>query len=165
MPKLSLDTPRFRHFAAIVVLVATAVILAVVLSQLFIGSGADPRSTVGSRAAGLGFTDRAHDTLYGAIPLALPLLAVWLSKAPGLRLVAVVLYIALILTGLVVTITAFTFGLDLGATQHSAGVDPEWIDTRAAVEFAFVDLAVLALAVLALLASVRAWRQVRPDAS
>lgn len=155
----SLLTPRFRTVAAIVLLVASGICLVVALSQLFVGVGADPRDSLGSRAAGLGFGDRAHDTLYGVVPLALPVVAALLSPHQGVRLTAVIGYVLLIATGVLISVSAFTFGLDLADTQSDSGIVPPWIDTRSAVRFLAVDIAWLAGAVVGLMVAVRAWRR------
>lgn len=149
-------SPRFRVRAAVVLLLVTAVFIAVAWSQLFFGAGNDPRDTLGSRAAGFGFTDHAHDTLYSAIPLALPLVAALSTTHGGVRLVAVVEYGVLIVTGALITGAAFVFGLDV-AEQQRAGFDTVFVDTRSTVEALLLDLGLLTLAVVAMLGCLRAW--------
>ena len=125
----------------------------------------DPRDTIGSRAAGFGFTDRAHDTLFGFLPIALPALAVWLSDRAGVRLWAVVVYAAMIVTGGVIAGAAFSFGLDLSHIQTDAGITSPWIDERSAGEFLTADLAALLVMAVGLVAAFRAWRRVSPKSS
>lgn len=164
MSTSSLATSRFRTTAVVVLLVVTAVFAVIALSQLFIGIPGDPRDTMGARAAGIGFTDHAHTTLFGAIPLALPLVAALISDQPGVRLLSAVAYGVLIATGLLISISAFAFGLDLAETQADAGVTPPWIDTRSAVEFLITDLATLVLALVAMVFCLNSWRRARPPA-
>lgn len=153
---------RFRLRLAVLLLVVTAVFLAVAWSQLAFDTGNDPRDTLASRAAGFGFTDTAHDTVYAAIPLALPLVAGLLAARGDVYLVAAVEYAVLIVTGLVITVAAFTFGIDV-AEQQRAGFSTVFIDTRAALETLLLDLAILALAAAAMTVSLRGWARGRAD--
>lgn len=154
--------PRWRSRLAVLLLVVTGVFLAVAWSQLWFDAGNDPRDTLGSRAAGFGFTDTAHDTVYAAIPLALPLAAGLLARSGGVHLVAAVEYAVLIVTGAVITGAAFVFGVD-AAQQQRSGFDTVFIDTRSAVEALLLDLAVLALAAAAMTVCLRAWARGRAD--
>ncbi|MGH8878088.1 MAG: hypothetical protein ACRD0P_12205 [Stackebrandtia sp.] len=146
-------SPRFRLRVAVLLLVATGVIIAVVVSQLFIGTG-DPRDTIASRAAGFGFTDLAHETLYGAVPLALPLIATLLAGGSRVRLVAAVEYGVLIVLGVVLSGAALFFGLD-AAQQQQYGAETVYIDTRSAVEALFADVTMLVLAAVAMVVCLR----------
>jgi hypothetical protein len=165
MPQSPLVTPQLRNFAAVVALAVTVVFLAVAVSQLLVGAGTDPRDSLGSRAAGFGFTDRAHQTLFGAIPLALPLLAALISQHPTVRLLAVIEYAALLLTGAVISVAAFDFGLDVAARQRESDLTAAWIDDRAAIEFLATDMATLLLVAVASAVALRAWRRVRVAAA
>ncbi|HIW62994.1 MAG TPA: hypothetical protein H9881_11100 [Candidatus Stackebrandtia excrementipullorum] len=155
---------RFRNMGAALLLVVAGVFTLVALSQLFFGGAADPRDSLGSRAAGFGFTDRAHDTLYGVIPLGLPLAAAWLAPRRPFRLLAAVAYVVLIGTGLMITGMAFGFGLDVAEQQQNMGVGV-FIDPRFAVERFVLDISFLALAALAMIAVVRADRRDRAAAT
>ncbi|GAA4918288.1 hypothetical protein LX16_4537 [Stackebrandtia albiflava] len=157
------ETDRFRRPAAVILLAAAGVFTLVALSQLFFGTGVDPRDSLGSRAAGFGFTDRAHATLFGVIPLALPLLAGLLWPRQAIRLVAAVQYLVMLATGALIAVTAFGFGLDAGGQQRSMGAGV-FIDDRFAVEQLVLDVTVLVLAGLAMAVMVRAYRRDRAAA-
>ena len=146
-------SPRLRIRIAVLLLVVTAVFIAVAVSQLLVGTD-DPRDTFASRAAGFGFTDHAHETLYGVVPLALPLAAALLAGEPRIRLVAAVEYGVLLAAGVVVTGAAFGFGLD-AAAQQQFGAQTVYIDTRSAVEALLTDAAMLALTGSAMVVSLR----------
>lgn|GEM_PF-6394367 len=158
------ETDRFRHLAAVTLLVVAGLFLLVALSQLFFGAGSDPRDSLGSRAAGFGFTDRAHDTLYGVIPVALPLVATWLAPRSSIRLTATVLYSLLLAAGVVITGMAFGFGMDTAGQQRSLGAGV-FIDNRFALEQLVLDVSVLGLMGLAMISVIRAHRRDRADAS
>lgn len=158
------DTDRFRTAAAIILLITAGLFALVALSQLFFGLGLDSRDSLGSRAAGFGFTDRAHETLYGVIPLVLPLTAAWLAPQRRIRLIAAVEYAVLIATGALITGMAFGFGLDTAAQQLSMGAGV-FIDTRFAMEQLVLDVSLLVLAGLAMTAVVRVNRRDRVAAS
>ncbi|MFD0560459.1 hypothetical protein FB566_3885 [Stackebrandtia endophytica] len=157
------ETDRFRLLAAVVLLFVVGLFLLVTLSQLFFGAGGDPRDSLGSRAAGFGFTDRAHDTLYGVIPLALPLVATWLAPRSSVRLVATVLYSLLLAVGLLITGMAFGFGMDTAGQQRSMGAGV-FIDNRFALEQLVLDICVLGLMGLAMFSVIRAHRRDRAAA-
>ena len=158
------DSDPFRRATAGILLAVAGLFTLVALSQLFFGLGVDPRDSLGSRAAGFGFTDRAHETLYGVIPLGLPLAAVWLAPYRPVRLVSAVVYVLMIATGAIITGMAFGFGLDTGAQQRSMGAGV-FIDGRFAVEQLVLDTSVLLLAVVAMIAVIRTTRRDRAAAA
>ncbi|HZE42003.1 MAG TPA: hypothetical protein VE172_24675 [Stackebrandtia sp.] len=156
-------TPRFRHTVAVILLVATALLLAVALSQFLVGSDSDPRDTLGSRAAGFGFTDHAHATLFSAAPLGLPVLAGLIARKPSVHLAAAVEYALLIIAGAVLAGSAFLFGINAAAQQtQSAGT--VFIDSRSAVEQLLGDATLLVLAGVGMAVNLRAWRMDRAAA-
>ncbi|CAM3253909.1 hypothetical protein [Stackebrandtia soli] len=137
-------TPRARRTTAVLLLTVAFVFVAVAVSALFVGSGTDPRESIGSRAAGFGFSDWASPMVYSPVPLVSPLLAVALLPTAGTRLVAGGVYGALLVVQATVAVSALLFGLDVGAEQSlAAGV--RFIDERAAVERFAVDVAMMAL--------------------
>lgn len=156
------ETARFRLVVAAVLLVATLVFVLVAMSQLFVGSSLDPRDTLGSRAAGFGFSDQAHQTLFGVAPMALPLAAVFVSRHPTVRLTAAVEYVVLILLGAIVAAAAFMFRMDVAQEQFEAA-GTVFVTKRAAVESLFYDVTMLALATVAMVVAVRARRRDRAD--
>lgn len=153
---------RARSRIAVVLLVVTALFIAVAWSRLFFGTGNDPRDSLGARAAGMGFTDTAHGTVYAAIPLALPLVAALVARRGGVHLIAATQYAVLIVTGLLLSGAAFAFGLD-AAEQQRYGLSTVYIDARSAVETLLLDLGVLTLAATAMTVCLRAWSRARAD--
>lgn len=145
---------RTRAFAAAVLIACAAVFIAVALSQWIVGGGFDPRDDYGSRAAGMGFTDTARQTLFSIVPAAAPAAAAWLCAGhrPGrvIRGLAQIVYGCYIVTGVLLALSAAMFGYD-GETQIDRGfatLDMPWIDARAATEHLLLDAAWLALAVV-----------------
>lgn len=150
---------RQRTIAAVVLLVCAAVFIAVALSQWLFGAGLDPRDDYGSRAAGIGFTDTARDTLFSIVPVAAPALAVFLRPGRVIRRLARIVYAFCIVTGVLLALSAALYGYDDATQLASQGA--VWIDDRAATERLLLDGAWLALAGVGL-ASVR-WNRIQHE--
>lgn len=143
---------RTRILVAAVLIACAAVFIAVALSQWIIGAGVDPRDDYGARAAGIGFTDTARQTLFSIVPVAAPALAAWLCAGlrPGrvIRGLAQIVYGCYIVTGVLLALSAAMFGFD-DATQIAHGFASQgepWIDARAATERLLLDGAWVVLA-------------------
>lgn len=133
--------------ASVLLLVATAVV-AVALSQWFVGAGEDPRDSLGSRAAGFGFSDEARSTLFSALPLALPFLAVLLAPRAPFRQFASILYFVTIGIGACLATTAAVYGWNQTLQQHVFG--SVWLQQHDVLQRAAVDGAWLIAFVVAL---------------
>ncbi len=154
-------TPRLGKAAAVIMLVVAAVFVLVVASQLFV-SGPDPRESLGARAAGFGFSDRARNTLFGAFPLALPALAAFATGCRKVRWCAVFINLVMVLLAVLIAAAAFSFGIDLAGQQSQEGVSA-WITPYAAVELLFVDAGFVVLAGCGLAVTVVALRRSGPS--
>lgn len=154
-------TPRLGKAVAVILLAVAVVLVAVVASQLFVPDP-DPRSSLGSRAAGFGFTDRAHDTLFGAVPLALPPLAAFVCGSRKVRWCAVFVNAVVVALAVLIAAAAFSFGIDSAGQQSQAGVS-SWITPYSAVELLFMDAAFIVLAGCGLAATVVALRRSGPS--
>ncbi|QSB05902.1 hypothetical protein [Natronoglycomyces albus] len=141
-------SPPLRTRTAGLLLLISTVLVAVALSQWLVGTGTDPRDSLGSRAAGIGFTDTARQTLFSALPLALPLLAVWVSPRVTIRQFAIILYAITLAVGCFLAAAAAAYGWDLANQQESLGA--VWVTQRDVVERAVHDVAWLTAVVLAL---------------
>jgi len=139
---------RRRSLVAAVLLACAAVFIAVALSQWLFGVGLDPRDDTLRRAAGIGFTDTARDTLFSVVPVALPALAAFLAPdtRPGRvigRLTRLV-YVAYLVIGVLLALSAARYGFD--DARQLAEEGQVFIDTRAAVERLLLDAVWLTLA-------------------
>lgn len=140
--------PRRRTAVAAVLLAGAAVFIAVALSQWLFGVGLDPRDDTLRRAAGIGFTDGARETLFSVLPVALPALAALL--APDTRPGRVIggltrlLYVAYLVIGVLLMLSAARYGFD--DARQLAEEGQVFIDTRAAVERLLLDAVWLTLA-------------------
>jgi len=149
---------RRRSLVAAVLLACAAVVIAVALSQWLFGVGLDPRDDTMRRAAGIGFTDAARDTLFSVLPVALPALAAFLAPdtRPGRvigRLTRLV-YIAYLVIGVLLAMSAARYGFD--DARQLAEEGQVFIDPRAAVERLLLDAVWLTLAAIGLVLS--RWR-------
>ncbi|THV43157.1 hypothetical protein [Glycomyces buryatensis] len=145
---------RRRTAVAVVLLACATIFIAVAVSQWLFGFGLDPRDDSIRRAAGLGFTDTARQTLFSVIPLAAPALAVWLQPGRVIGRWAQVLYVAYLVIGLLLALSAARYGFD--ETRQLAEEGQVFIDARAAVERLLLDTVWLALAGMGLLFARRA---------
>ncbi|GAB3649155.1 hypothetical protein [Glycomyces tarimensis] len=155
------STQRSRAVVALILLAAAAVFIAVALSQWIVGAGLDPRDDYGSRAAGIGFTDTARDTLFSIVPVAAPALAAFVRPGRVIRRLARIVYGLLLVTGVLLALSAALYGYD-DATQL-ADQGRVWIDDRAATERLLLDGVWLVLAGVGL-ATVR-WNRVHEESS
>jgi hypothetical protein len=146
---------RPRSVLAAVLLACAAAVIAVAVSQWLFGVGLDPRDDTLRRAAGIGFTDEARDTLFSTLPVALPAIAAFLAPdtRPGRvisRLTRLV-YVAYLVIGVLLAMSAARYGFD--EPRQLAEEGQVFIDTRAAVERIVLDTVWLALAGIGLVVS------------
>ncbi len=127
-------------------------VIAVAVSQWLFGVGLDPRDDTIRRAAGIGFTDEARDTLFSILPVVLPALAAFVAPdtRPGrvtVRLTRLV-YVAYLVIGVLLALSAARYGFD--DARQLAEEGQVFIDTRAAVERLLLDAVWLTLAAIGL---------------
>jgi C4-dicarboxylate transporter len=151
MAAMHLASRRRTVLAAILLLCAAAVI-AVAVSQWLFGVGLDPRDDTIRRAAGIGFTDEARETLFSVLPVVLPAVAAFLAPdtRPGrviTRLTRLV-YVLYIVIGVLLAMSAARYGFD--EPRQLAEEGQVFIDPRAAVERLTLDAVWLTLAVIGL---------------
>ncbi|WP_143014813.1 hypothetical protein [Glycomyces harbinensis] len=156
---------RHRTTVAVVLLAGAAVFIAVALSQWLFGVGLDPRDDTLRRAAGIGFTDTARDTLFSVVPVVLPALAAFLAPdtRPGrvIGRLTRLLYVAYLVIGVLLALSAARYGFD--DARQLAEEGQVFIDTRAAVERLLLDAVWLTLAGIGLVFA--RWQRTRERSS
>ena len=138
------SSQRTRTVVASILFACAAAFIAVALSQWLLGAGLDPRDDSMSRAAGIGFTDTARQTLFSIVPVAAPALAVRLRPGRVIRRVARVFYALYIVIGVLLALSAAMYGYDDATQIASQGT--VWIDARATTERLVLDGVWLVLA-------------------
>ena len=142
------SSSRQRTVVSAILLACAVAVIAVAVSQWLFGVGLDPRDDTIRRAAGIGFTDEARDTLFSILPVVLPALAAFVAPdtRPGrvtVRLTRLV-YVAYLVIGVLLALSAARYGFD--DARQLAEEGQVFIDTRAAVERLLLDAVWLTLA-------------------
>ncbi|MFC4333743.1 hypothetical protein [Salininema proteolyticum] len=118
------DAVARKAAAAVLLLAAFLIVAAASLDWLYSG-GTDPRDTVLSRAAQMGFSDNSSEWLFTALPVAAPAAAVWLAPSRATRWAASLCYALYLVAGASLAASAALFGFDSALQVEQA--DYEWI--------------------------------------